>query len=201
MTVELTVAIYSGVLALVGVVVGSAVGFISSWAVIKAQEKQQKRQIQATAVEAEVVAFREAVISALEQVLVIQETKTAGSKEALVKELFKLDRKVHRMTLFGSVELLKASGKLQAAVAEFSGNGVISGVQDPRYITLHKVKTVWLTRARKEIIELRLLTLEHSSLVEESTQELESQLEKLIQHSGSTIGSSRPTLPPAGPKT
>ena len=186
MSFDLPTALYSGLFALVGVLLGAAASITTSLLTVRAQEKQQRRQIQATAVQAEVTAFRDAVIAVVDQIFAIQDCRTSTSQDTLAKECFELDRRVHRLGLFGSTELIIATGKLQTAISVLCSGGPITGPLDPRNVELHKAKTVWLTRARKEIVELRALTLQHTSGVRESVQTLEAQMETLTQQKGLT---------------
>ncbi|MHB1053980.1 MAG: hypothetical protein ACYCZT_13080 [Thiobacillus sp.] len=182
MSSDVAVVFYSGVFGLIGVIVGAAASICGSWLAMKAQEKQLKRQIQANAIEAEVTAFRDAIVAVLDQLFIVHESKRTNSQDILLKDVYELDRRVHRLALFGSLELITASGRLQNAVGEFVSGGPLIDAKDPRNTALYKARTVWLTRARKELQELRGLTLDHISNVKESVQMLNAQMDVLAEH-------------------
>lgn len=179
--IEVRVAIYAGLFALTAAIIGSLSSVATLLWTQRAQDRQQRLQVQASAVESELVAFRAAIQAYLDQLTRAVDPSLATSPEALHKELTELDRRAFSLGLFGSTELLKATGRVQDAVVQCTTGTPITNSKDPRALALYKARTVWLTRARKEVLELRNLTLGHKSTISESTDLLESQMDQLMR--------------------
>jgi hypothetical protein len=179
--IEVRVAVYGGLFALGAAVIGSLSSIATLMLTQGAQERQLRTQVQATAVESELVAFRTAVQSYLEQLTRVSDSSLKGSPEALRKELVELDRRAFSLGLFGTTELIKATGHVQEAVVHFTSGEPVVDPKDPRALALYKARTVWLTRARKEVLELRNITLGHKSTIAESTELLEKQMDQLMR--------------------
>lgn len=167
--------IWTGVFGMAGVLVGSATSICANWLGNKAQEKRLKHEIKAEAVQAEVAAFRDAASAAIDQVFAVHELCRRGPADDLVAAFFELDRRFHRLSLFGSIELINATSALSNGLNTMG----VSGPNNVAQAEFHKAKTVWITLIRKEIIELRDLTLNHDSKVSDTTQSLALQMELL----------------------